>query len=297
MNKAILRYIWTLAVITVLAALFNSEITLIIAAAVFTVAALLFPLGATAVAAFVCVAIYAFLTQDPAAGAIMALSFVLPATAMAFALRMRRGLAAVIGAGTAANAFATLMLYYYESLKAHTTVINLLSVKVPEALSGQMTSMGYKEQEIHMIESLWKSMSELIPSIIMISALVFSFLTFAVAKAIIKRTGGKLVNIRDFMDMRADISFTIFAMVLTVAAFFASGTALNIILNALYFIYVIYIAFGAASAVRAFKKLTKHTFPAALITIMIGFFTLGTGLALMGVISSFTGKNKPLERE
>ena len=78
--------------ITVLAALFNSEITLIIASSVFAVAALLFPLGATAVAAFICIAIYALLTADPAAGAIMALSFILPATAMALVIRMRRGL-------------------------------------------------------------------------------------------------------------------------------------------------------------------------------------------------------------
>lgn len=114
---------------------------------------------------------------------------------------------------------------------------------------------------------------------------------------IIRHTGGKLANIRDFKDMRADVSFTLFAIALTCSLFFVQGTAAKVILNAVYVIYVLYIAFGAAALVRIFKKLTNHTFPAALITVMIGFFTLGTGLALMGIISSFTGKNKPLERE
>lgn len=283
--------------ITVLAALFNSEITLIIASSVFAVAALLFPLGATAVAAFICIAIYALLTADPAAGAIMALSFILPATAMALVIRMRRGLSAVIGAGTAANAFAMLMLYYYESVISHTTIINLLSLGVPKMFSEQMTSLGYQDKEIQMIKSIWQSMSVLLPAIIMISALIFSFLAFAGMKVIIRHTGGKLANIRDFKDMRADVSFTLFAIALTCSLFFVQGTAAKVILNAVYVIYVLYIAFGAAALVRIFKKLTNHTFPAALITVMIGFFTLGTGLALMGIISSFTGKNKPLERE
>lgn len=279
-----------------MAALFNSEITLIIAASVFAVAALLFPFGITLIAAAVCIIIYALLTVDPAAGAIMALSFILPATAMAMSLRLRQGLSVIIGAGTFSNAFAMLMLYYYESVKEHTTVQGLLSVTVPKSFSGQMASMGYGQQEIEMIETVWKSMSVLIPAVIMISALIFSFLAFAGMKAIIRRTGGKIVNIRDFKDMRADVSFTAVAVLLTAALFFTEGAANGVILNALYFIYVLYIAFGAAASVRIFKRLTNHAFPAALITVMIGFFTLGTGLVLLGVISSFTGKNKPMER-
>lgn len=296
MNKAILRYIWILSVITVMAALFNSQIMLIIAASVFGVAALLFPFGATAAAAAVCIAVYAFLTADPAAGALMALSFVLPAVVMASSLKMRMSLSAVIGAGTLANAFAVFALYYYESVREHTTIRGLLSVAAPESFSGQMASMGYGQQEIEMIEAVWKGMSALLPSIVMISALTFSFLAFAGMKAIIRRTGGKLAGIRDFKDMRADASFTVFAVLLALALFFTDGAVSDVILNALYFIYVLYIAFGAAASVRFFKKLTNHTFPAALITVMIGFFTLGTGLVIIGGISSFTGKNKPMER-
>ena len=94
-------------------------------------------------------------------------------------------------------------------------------------------------------------------------------------KVIIRHTGGKLADIRDFKGYaRRCVVHAFCHCADTAHSFFVQGTASKVILNAVYVIYVLYIAFGAAALVRIFKKLTNHTFPAALITVTDSDFSL-----------------------
>lgn len=296
MNKAVIRYIWMLAIMTVLTAVFQSELTMIILSCVFMVAALIFPAGMTLLAAVICTLLYALMSVDMAGGAIMALGLILPAAAMSMAVKKGQSLSVVLGAGTFVRAAALFSYYYYESVLSHNTIQNLLVGDFPENLTKQMTQTGYSSIEIGIIRSVWDYMGNLIPAIVLTSALIFSFLTFAAVKSMIRRSGMVFSGIRNFKDMRADKLFTVFALILFVSAFFTEGAVNIITLNALYFMYVIYLGCGAASFVRFLKKIIKRNFAVGLITAIIGIFTFGTVFVPLGIISSFTGKSEIRER-
>lgn len=296
MNKAVIRYIWMLAVMTMLTALFQSELAMIILACVFTVAALIFPAKVTFLSAFICTVLYALMSEDMAGGTIMALSLILPAAAMSMAVKRGQTLSTVLGAGTLARALGLFGYYYYESVIRHTTIQNLLVGDFPENLLEQMTQVGYSNAQINILQSAWSYMENLIPAIVLTSSLVFAFLTFAAVKSMVKRSGIRFSSIRNFKDMRADKMFTVFALILFVSAFFSGGAVNIITLNALYFMYVIYLACGAAAFVRFLKNIVKKNSAVGIITAITGIFTFGTVFVPVGIISSFTGKSENRER-
>lgn len=296
MNKAVTRYIWIMAVVTMITAVFNSELTTILASGLFTVTALVFPGGVSAMAAGICIALYAFMSADIASGLILAAAFIVPALAMAASVKKSFGLETVLGVGTLTRAAALFGYDYYESLLGHTTVKELLTGFGSSELAEMLVQTGYKEAEIEKVKAMWETVGSLIPAVVITSAFVFSILSFAFAKRIIKKTGGKLLKIKDFTELKADRGFAFATLALAVITVFSSGTPAVVLMNALYFMYVIYLVCGAAAFVRLFKKLTGKGFSAALLTVALGVFTFGTVIAVGGFISSFTGKNKQKER-
>lgn len=296
LNKALMKYIWMIAIMTMLTAVFQSELTMIILACVFMVASLIFPATLTLLAAGICTLLYALMSVDMAGGVIMALGLILPAAAMSMAVKKGQSLSVVLGAGTFARAVALFSYYYYESVLSHTTIQNLLVGDLPENLTKQMAEMGYSSIETAIIEGVWSYMGNLIPAIVLTSSLIFAFLTFAAVKSMVRRSGMRFSGIRNFIDMRADKLFTVFALILFISAFFTEGAVNIITVNALYFMYVIYLGCGAASLVRFLKKLIKSNFAVGLITAIIGIFTFGAVFVPLGIISSFTGKSENRER-
>lgn len=299
LNKAVTRYMWTLAVMTMLTALYNSELITIACAALFTVAALLFPFGITAAAGALCTFIYAFLSVDMASGAIQALSFILPATVMAAALKRKGTLSYVVSAGTASRAAMLVLYYYHTSVAAHTTVKELMTGGLSETLSYQLSAMGYDTAVEETALSIAEFAGNLIPAVILTSALVFAFLTFAMLKVVIRRTGGMLFGIRPMGEICADRGFALAAVLVFAVSFFTEGTVSYVLLNALYFIYVIFMGFGIAATTRLLKKLFKHGAPAFVLSAVVAFVTGGVVPAIFGIVSPFVGKsnNKKYDSE
>lgn len=286
MNKAVIRYIWILAMLTMLTALFNSEITMIVSSAMFAVASLIFPLGITLGAAALCTFLYAFMSVDMASGAILALAFIAPALAMAAAVKAKKGIYMIIGSGTLVRALGITCYYMYEANKSYVTIKELLSLSIPQSAVSQLSTLGYGKDEIALMEKMWSMTGEIIPAMILISSFVFALLAFAVVKLLIRRTGGRLPFVSGLGSLRANIGFTLASALIFSMLFFTEGAWRIGVLNAVYFIFALYIVFGLATEMRIFKKLFKMSFPALIATFMTVIISFGLIPAAVGIIGS-----------
>lgn len=277
-----------LAIATMLAAVFDSQIAMILVSGLFIVSALIFPGSIFAVASVICVILYALVSPHMITGAFVALTFILPSFAMAVAVKRRCGLEGILAVGTLTRAVTVFGYYYFISVFAHTTVKDVLVGKIPSALLERASELGYSDAQLDVLRSSWELFGDLLPMYIGVAALLFSFLSFAFAKSIIKRTGGKLEYVSDFSDMRLSLGFSCSMVIIAFAAVFAQGSFEMIILNTINFMYAVFMLYGFAAVYRLIKKIIKHRAVGFLLTVAVGLFSLGIVPAGAGMLATIT---------
>lgn len=292
MNKIVIRHIWMLAIATMLAAVFDSQIAMILVSGLFIVSALVFPGSIFAVASVICVILYALVSPHMITGAFVALTFILPSFAMAVAVKRRCGLEGILAAGTLTRAVTVFGYYYFISVFAHTTVKDVLVGTIPSALLERASELGYSDAQLDVLRSSWELFGDLLPMYIGVAALLFSFLSFAFAKAIIKRTGGKLEYVSDFSDMRLSPGFSGSMIIIAFAAVFAHGSFEMIILNTINFMYAVFMLYGFAAVYRLIKKIIKNRAVGFVLTAAVGLFSLGIVPAGAGMLATITKQKK-----
>lgn len=292
MNKIVIRHIWMLAIATMLAAVFDSQIVTILVSGLFIVSAIIFPGSVFAVASVICVLLYALVSQHMITGALVAVAFILPSFAMAVAVKRRCGLEGILAAGTFTRAVTVFGYYYFISVFTHTTVKDVLVGTIPSSLLERASELGYSDAQLDALRSSWELFGDLLPMYIGVAALLFSFLSFAFAKAIIKRTGGKLEYVPDFSDMRLSPGFSCVACIIALVGIFASGSLEMIMINTLDFMYVLFMIYGFAAVYRLIKKIIKHRAVGFLLAAAVGLFTLGIVPAGAGIIATITKPKK-----
>ncbi len=280
-----------------LTAIYDSELMTIVCAALFSVSALLFPVGITVAEGVLCIFEFALLSMDSVSGVIRAFAFIVPALTMTIALKKGRSLSHIVSAGTLSRGVMLTLYYYYESVMAHTTIRSMMLVDISKLLIYRLEAMGFDTSAPDASVGIVALAGNMIPVLILSSALVFAFLTAALITTIVRRTGGKIPKVRPVGEICADRSFSLAAVLVCVAAYFIrQGTASYVLLNAFYFNAVIFFGFGLAATTRILKRFIKHGFPAFLLAVVIAFMSGGGVPVLLGIVSPFVKKQGSVEK-
>lgn len=286
MNKNFTAYLGNMILIFALIAFLPSELSMIVGAAVFAIAAMGMPFGLLFAVAAVCSLIFAFLTVDFHIGILMALSFIIPGWIEGILIRKRCSLSTLISV-TAVTRSGLLLAYYNQmAFLENLSIKELLFGDFSKDFMNEIKLAGYPEEFANMAEGMLEMMKEMLPSVIFISGLSFAFLSIACIKFMSRRTPFVFDGIRKLSDIKMDVSFTICAIIISIMAFYKSEMQFMFI-NCFYVIYVIYVAAGFAFLYRLIKKGLGRPVVSFIITAIIGFVSFGFILPIMGIIGSF----------
>ena len=286
MKRNIFSQIGSLVLLFVIASLFPSELGIIIGGAVFTILAIGMPLRFLAPVGAVAVIIYGFTFYDFKLGMYMALSFVLSGWAQGTLIRSRKGLGSILTAGTLIRGTFLLAAYSRLSDIEKINIKDLLKGEPPAEMYEVMAELGYGEEMSGAFAEMWDFFGNLIPAVIIVSALTYAFLSVGFAKFFLRKMPVAFAGIKKYSDIKPDIQFTICALLIMVFAFF-KGDFEVILLNSAYVLYVIYMAFGFAFIMRLINKGVRKTAVSFFLTLIIAIVTFGFVLPFVGIVSAF----------
>lgn len=292
MRKDWISYVGTMVLLFGAIALFGSDLSMVIGAAIFAVSMVGMPIGAIVIPAILCIGIFAFMTESFTMGLLISLGFIVPGIMIGIMIRKKASLSMIIGSATFAR-FLLLGLYYYElSIMGSTTVKALLTGGVASGFSESFAELGYGEETLAYLERFIEFTGEIIPAVIMISSLGFVILTILVTKFMLRKMPALFSGIRRLRDIKMDISFTLGAILLFILMFFTEGKALPILMNLNYLMYVIYMYAGFAFIFRNIKKAVPSTPVSVLLTLIAGVVSFGILYVIAGIIGSFIPKKE-----
>ncbi len=286
MKKELISNIFTLAMVFAFTLLFQPDISIYLGA-VFVLIATLLPSRFNIMLSLISALIVVFLSPSIQGGFLIALGFIIPAIAQGIAIRKNKSLSFIIGAGTLSRAITLFGYYYYTSLTYHTTVREILVGSLPEEMMLDFVKMGYSEESVKILENMWEFASGLIPSIVLISSASFASIVFVLARFILKKSKIIFPNIRNFVDIRLDPSFSLFIIAVFIALFFAEGEVFSIVSNLAYFLLPVCMIAGICSLVRFFRRNGQSKIMTAFLVAVLGIVSFFGIYLILGIISSF----------
>ncbi len=287
MKRNFLSYILRMFLFYALIVFLPLEYSMILGAAFFSVTAMAASFGSMALMTVIGVLLFSLFSEDFILGAIMVLSFVIPGWIEGVMLRRKKSLSATLAAATVARGGMLLACYTRMSVLENTTIKELIIGDAPAELAKNFADRGYPEEMSEHLNEIFDFMGNMIPAVIIISALSFAFLTIACTKLFTRRTPFIFAGIRKLSEIKTDISFTSGALLIAVLTFFVNDDYKIIFLNCLYVLWGIYTATGFAFLYRLVKKGLKHRGVSFLISAIVSGFSFGVILPLMGLIGSF----------
>ena len=286
MKRNIFSQIGSLILLFFLASMFPSELGIIIGGAIFTMLAIGMPFRFMAPIGAVAVIIYGFTFYDFKLGIYMGLSFVLSGWIQGVLVRRRKGLGVILTTGTLIRGTFLLAVYSRLSDIEKVSIKDLLLGEPPTEMYEKLAELGYNEEMSAMFTEMWEFMGNLIPAVIIISALTYAFLSLGFAKFFLRKMPIVFAGIKKYSDIKPEVPFTICAVLITVLAFF-EGEFEIILLNSAYVLYIIYMAFGFAFLMRLLNKGIRKTVVSFFLTLLIAILTFGLLLPLFGIVSAF----------
>ncbi len=287
MKNNFFAYILRMLAFYALIALLPIEFTMIIGASLFAVAALASSVTSLLVMTVIGVIIFSMFSTDFISGLLTVLAFVIPGCLQGIMIRGRKSLSGILAVTTIARGGLLLLAYDRMADMENQTIKDMILGETPEYLLEKLSKEGYGEEVIEMFSSGLEVVGNMIPSAIVISALSFAFLSLAFTKLYTRRTPLLFAGMRKFSDIKADVSLTLASMLIIAALFFVDAEFKIVLVNCLYVLYCIFTVTGFAFAYRVLKKALKSRGAAFAISCVIGIFSFGLLMPVMGIVGSF----------
>ena len=287
MKGNFLTYIIKMIVLYALIAFLPMEYTMILGASFFAVSSVISTPGSLAVMTAIGILMFSLFSADFLSGILVALSFIVPGIIQGFMIRGRKSLSS--GIATVATARGALLLLYYDRMSdiSNIGIKDMLIGNVPGEFIEKLNGEGVSKEVLDIIPEMIEFAGKMIPSVIVISALSFAFLSIGCTKLLTRNTPLLFAATRKLSDIKLDVSFVIVTFAATLLSFFVKGSLLVILLNCIYVFYVIYFAAGFAFTYRLLKKGLKNKLVAFLVTGVITLISFGMIMPLMGIIGAF----------
>lgn len=286
MKRSSLPFIGLMVTVFFLIALFQSPITMYLGGILFALAALQAPWFILAFLAFCAIFVFSLLFEHILAGGYLALTFILPGIVIGQWIRQKRSLSECVAFGAAAYLLPELLFLRQISIFNQTTIRDMLMQSTKEYTAAYIERYG--EEAGKMLEPFVSLYEDLLPAILVISAITFSFLLLAAVKYIMRRQGMPPYWMRPLSWMKMSPAFTALGLLSVLGAYAAEGAPALILLNVAVVLAVLYTATGLAFSVRLLKKRVPSNVLCAVAIILAWFLTSGALYLFMGIIASFT---------
>ncbi|MDP4133517.1 MAG: DUF2232 domain-containing protein [Bacillota bacterium] len=287
MKKPLYSYIFSLAIMFLVIAVYPSDLMLWLGAVVFATMCFLSITPVMLVSTVLAFSTFTLIASDMIYGFLTALCFVLPGMAVGFGLRKQRSYSQIVVYGSIAALIANLIRLYYGANSESMTIVQYIIDMNSEVASLMTTGLKGIENYSDAVNELIKMFT---PAMLMVQALAFGFFTFVGTRKMIERGPIRIVGTR-FHELSAGRVQTIISLAVILFAFATGGTLKIIFMNATVVIAVIYALLGMSATMRLLMR-TKIDSAVLrwFILIVLCLILSYIGYAIVGILSSLFGR-------